>query len=69
MSITSFLSKIIEIFLREQINGYLNKNKLFSKNQYSFGKKRSTIDAIRYITELIRKETDQHIFSAVLIDL
>ena len=64
------LSKIIEIVLRNQINDYLNKNTLFSKNKYGFRKKRSTIDAMMYITAFIRKETEQNNFvSAALIDL
>ena len=56
--------------MRNQINDYLNVNRLSSKHQYGFRKKRSTIDAIIYATEFIRKETDKNKFAtAAFFDL
>ena len=48
--------------MRNQINDYLNVNRLSSKHQYRFKKKRPTIDAIMYATEFIRRETDKNKF-------
>ena len=70
ISITPCLSKVIETLMRNQINDYLNVNRLSSKHQYGFKKKRSTIDAIMYATEFIRKETDKNKFvTAAFLDL
>ena len=56
--------------MRNQINDYLNVNRLSSKRQFCFKKKRSKIDAIMYATEFIRKETDKNkIVTAAFLDL
>ena len=70
ISITPCLSKVTETLTRNQINDYLNVNRLSSKHQYGFKKKRSTIDAIMCATEFIRKETDKNKFvTAAFLDL
>ena len=70
ISFTHCLSKVIITLMRNQINDYLNVNRLSSKHQYGFKKKRSTIDAIMYATEFIRKETDKNKFvTAAFLDL
>ena len=70
ISVTPCLSKVIETLMRNQLNDYLNVNRLSSKLQYSFKKKRSTIDAIMYATEFIRKETDKKkCVTAAFLDL
>ena len=56
--------------MRNQINDYLNVNRLSSKHQYGFKKKISTIDAKMYETEFIRKERDKNnLVTAAFLDL
>ena len=54
--------------MRNQIKDYWNFNRIFGTHQYGF--KKSTIDAIMYATQFIKKETDENKFvTAALLDL
>ena len=68
ISIIPCLSKRFEALMRNQINDYFNVNRIFSRHQYGFMKKRSTIGAKMY--EFIIKETDENKFvTAAFLDL
>ena len=58
ISITSSLAKVFEQILREQMNEYLERNKLLGPMQFGFRAKYSTTDALLFATENIRKDLD-----------
>ena len=58
ISITSSLAKVFEQILREQMNEYLERNKLLGPMQIEFQAKYSTTDALLFATENIRKDLD-----------
>ena len=70
ISITNTLSKVFEKILHQQITNYLDNKRKMSQNQFGFGKKFSTQDALLFFTETLRKESDsQNIVHAVFLDL
>ena len=70
ISITATLSKVFEKVICEQITNYIDINKLFSPVQFGFRKNISTIDALVFTTEKIRKEIDNnHFVAAAFLDL
>ena len=60
ISITSSLAKVFEQILREQMNEYLERNKLLGPLQFGFRAKYSTTDALLFATENIRKDLDDN---------
>ena len=56
ISITAALSKVFEKVIREQITNYIDNNKLFSPRHFGFRKNISTMDALVFTTEKIRKK-------------
>ena len=58
ISITSSIAKVFEQILREQMNEYLERNKLLGPMQFGFRAKYSTTDALLFATEHIRTDLD-----------
>ena len=56
MSISPALSKIFEKVVRDQITQYLNRNKLLASSQFGFRDNLSSVNALLYATENIRKK-------------
>ena len=70
ISITAASSKVFGKVIREQITNYIDNNKLFSPVQFGFRKNISTMDALVFTTEKIRKEIDNnHFLAAAFLDL
>ena len=70
ISVTGALSKVFERLLSDQINDYLHAQKIYSRTQFGFRSKHSTIDALLYCTESFRKIMgDRKIAAAALLDL
>ena len=70
ISITAALSKVFEKVIREQITNYIDNNKLFSPRHFGFRKNISTMDALVFTTEKIRKKIDNnHFVAAAFLDL
>ena len=59
ISITGALAKVFEQALANQITEHCERFNIFSNTQYGYKKKHSTIDALLYCTEYIRKEIDE----------
>ena len=59
ISITSALSKVLEILIKDQIEEHLSKYNLLSKTQFGFRKNFSTVDALVYLTETVRQKLDE----------
>ena len=59
ISITPALSKVLEILIKDQIEEHLSKCNLLSKTQFGFRKNFSTIDALVYLTETVRRKLDE----------
>ena len=70
ISITPALSKIFENVLRDQITQFLNRNKLLTSSQFGFRENFSSVDALLYATENIRKKlNDSENVAAAFLDL
>ena len=70
ISITPALSKIFKNVLRDQITQFLNRNKLLTSSQFGFRENFSSVDALLYATENIRKKlNDSENVAAAFLDL
>ena len=70
ISILSVCSKILERAVHHQLIDFLEKEKLFSKNQYGYRKRRSTEDATIFLIDNIRKSIDKgNLVGALFVDL
>lgn len=70
ISILPVLSKILERAVHKQLTDYLESNKLLSKNQHGYRRKRSTEQATTLFTDSIRKEADRgKLVGALFVDL
>ena len=70
ISLLSSISKVFEKLLQLRMIKFCGKNSNISGNQYGFRSKRSCIDAIVFITEFIRTESDRKFLGqACFIDL
>lgn len=71
ISLTSSLSKVLEILINKAINNHVAKHKLISDNQYGFKKKHSTVHAIhKLLSDISLHLTNRKaVQGAVLIDL
>ena len=59
ISMTPALSKVLEILIRDQIEEHLSKYNLLLKAQFGFRNFFSTIDAVVYLTEIVRQKLDE----------
>ena len=70
ISITGAISKVFEKLLHNQIETYVNEQKLYTPTQFGFRKNFSSIDALLYCTEKFRCYLDENLFvAAVMLDL
>ncbi|XP_045446592.1 uncharacterized protein LOC123654751 [Melitaea cinxia] len=70
ISVLTSLSKILEIMLNKRLMNFLEKFKILSNNQFGFRPKKSTVDAVRNLTDYVTNHIDSgHKCIGIFLDL